>query len=565
MAFTGAIRAGRAFVELALQDKLSRGLQSASRRLKAFASGVSSIGRSMLGVSAAITAPLAAGVRIFTSLGDQIGKAAKRTGFAVESLSELKFAAERSGASFAELETGLRGMSRMILDAERGLSTATDTLDDLGMSLADFAGKSPEQRFKMLADAIARIEDPNRKAALAMKVFGRAGTALIPMLDAGAAGISQLQAQARELGLTLSKEETDAAEVLTDTLANLVDILKITGFKIGAALAEPLGDLVNVLIGGVKWINNFIQNNQRLVQIVAAVGVGLGVAGAALVMLGGIIGVVGFAMSGLATAASVLGSVLGFLLSPVGLIVAGVAAVVAGLVALGAWFLTATRQGQQLVSWIVGAFQPTLETVRKAFGGLMDALSAGDFGLAGRILFAALKVEFIRGINFLKGLWESFKQFFLNLFDQMLLGVLGTLDKLQKQLGAQVFDVSGFTGGAEGRIAAREKLRQQALAQGNRDLAAAIADLDAAVAEAAAKSARPAFEGGPESVDTSGVGKAALDAGTFGTFNPEAARRFFGRGSDPAERTADAVEKLLEIDKELLREVKALEGLEFTA
>ncbi|MEQ8785136.1 MAG: hypothetical protein RIC55_02520 [Pirellulaceae bacterium] len=562
----GAIRAGRAFVELALRDKLSRGLQSASRRLRAFAGGVQSIGRSMLGLSAAITAPLAAGVKIFTGLGDEIGKAAKRTGVAVESLSELRFAAERSGASFAELETGLRGMSRLILDAERGLSTATDTLKDLGLSLDDFAGKSPEQRFKMLADVIARIEDPNRKAALAMKVFGRAGTALIPMLDAGAAGISQLQAQARELGLTLSKEETDAAEELTDTLANLVDILKITGFKLGAALAEPLGKIVNLLIAGVKGINDFIQNNQRLVQIVAAVGAGLGVAGTALVAIGATISIAAFAMSGLATAASVLASVLGFLLTPVGLVVAAVAAVVVGLVALGAWFLTATKQGQQLVRWISSVFQPVLETVKKAFGGMLDALAAGDFSLAGRILFAALKVEFVRGVNFLKRLWERFKTFFLNLFDQMLLGVLGTLDKLQKELGAQVFDVSGFTGGATGRITARERLRQQTLAAGERDLARAIAELDATIAEAAAKGKTPAFDSSPQDVDVSGVSHAAGESAGFGTFNPEAARRFFGGGGkDPAERSADALEKLLKIDAELLREVKTKDALAFVA
>ncbi len=44
MGATQGIRAGRAFVELGVSDKLTAGLRRAQRRLKAFGDGVRSIG-----------------------------------------------------------------------------------------------------------------------------------------------------------------------------------------------------------------------------------------------------------------------------------------------------------------------------------------------------------------------------------------------------------------------------------------------------------------------------------------------------------------------------------------
>ena len=59
MADTRGIRAGRAFVELGVSDKLSAGLKAAQKRLEAFGAGLRSIGTKMAGIGvAAITALL---------------------------------------------------------------------------------------------------------------------------------------------------------------------------------------------------------------------------------------------------------------------------------------------------------------------------------------------------------------------------------------------------------------------------------------------------------------------------------------------------------------------------
>ena len=241
MASAKGIRAGRAFVELFADDsKLVRGLRRAEKRLKAFGDRIRNLGLKIAGLGTAMLAPMLGAAKAFGSMGDQVAKMAKRTGLSVEALSELRFAASQTGTSLEALETGFRRMQRSIYDAGRGLSTQTDALADLGLTYEDLAGLSPEEQFKKLAEAISRVEDPTRKAALAQALFGRAGTQLLPLFAQGAKGIEALQAEARRLGLTMSGEDAKAAEEFTDALDALWKVVKMGVFNVGAALAPVL-------------------------------------------------------------------------------------------------------------------------------------------------------------------------------------------------------------------------------------------------------------------------------------------------------------------------------------
>ena len=75
-------------------------------------------------------------------------------------------------------------MARFSVMVERGLKTSTDLLDMLGVSAEQFKQASPEERFKLLAEAISQIEDPTLRAGIALNVFGRSGRELLPMLAA---------------------------------------------------------------------------------------------------------------------------------------------------------------------------------------------------------------------------------------------------------------------------------------------------------------------------------------------------------------------------------------------
>ncbi len=73
MPVPGAIRAGRAFVELFADDsKLVRGLRRAEGRVKAFGNRISAIGRRLAGLGAMLATPIALSTRVFAGFDDQM-------------------------------------------------------------------------------------------------------------------------------------------------------------------------------------------------------------------------------------------------------------------------------------------------------------------------------------------------------------------------------------------------------------------------------------------------------------------------------------------------------------
>ena len=186
-------------------------------------------------------------ISAFAAAGDEVQKMALRTGFTTEALSELKHAAELSGASLSSMENGVKRMQRTILDAENGLSTATDAFEMLGIEMADVEGKTPEEQFTLLSGALADVEDASRRSALAQQVFGRAGTQLLPMLAAGKDGLAAMRQEAHDLGMVFDQEAADSAAKYQDSLTKLSGAFDGIKFAVGSALVPVLIPLIEKL------------------------------------------------------------------------------------------------------------------------------------------------------------------------------------------------------------------------------------------------------------------------------------------------------------------------------
>jgi len=274
MGATQGIRAGRAFVELGVDDRIAKGLQKAEQRLKAFGEGVRSVGTRVFAAGAAALTPLLGAVRAFSESGDTLEKMSRRTGVSVEALSELGFAAEQSGADLETLETGLRKMQKSIAAAATGSDGAVEALARLRLTAADLAGLAPEQQFKLIADRLSQVADPTLRAALALELFGKSGTRLLPLLEDGARGIERLQEEARALGLTLSTDAAKKAALLHDTLNILWRVVKKLTTEIGAALADAVSDLAGRITRVVVTVTAWVKQNQAIIVSAAKVAAG---------------------------------------------------------------------------------------------------------------------------------------------------------------------------------------------------------------------------------------------------------------------------------------------------
>lgn len=410
MASARGIRAGAAYIELFLNDsKLVRGLQNASKKLKAFGDAITGWGQKMTAIGAAVTAPLIGSAKAFSEMGDRMAKMSQRTGISVETLSELAYAAELSGADLDTLEGSLRKMQKAIVAAAEGSESATEALGQLGLTVEDLRGLSPDQQFKFIADRLSQIQSPAVKAALAMELFGKSGTQLLPLMSEGAKGIEALQQQARDLGLTMSTEDAKAAEALNDAFDTLWKVVKQGVFVIGSALAPTLKAVSEWIIRTVVTTTAWIKENKDLVvtifKVAAAVlagGVALLALGAAISALGTIFGALAAVVTGVIVVFKVIIAVISAILTPVGLVIAAIAA-------LGAYLIYVSGMGGQALKWLGDRFADLSDFASESFQGISDALVAGDIALAAKILWLSLKVIWQKGVLELTRLWESLK------------------------------------------------------------------------------------------------------------------------------------------------------------
>lgn len=299
MSSAGAIRAGRAFVEIfGDKTKLEATLKSAETRLKAFSKGVTTAGTVLAAGGAAVLGPMVVAVKQFADAGDAIADMSQRTGVGATTLSRLAFAAEQSGASLDTLERGIRGMQKFLFTAGEEGQETTRVLNEIGLSLDAVAALSPEEQFKLLAQKVADVKDPSLKAALAMKLFGKSGADLIPLLNEGTAGIAKLSAEADSLGRTLTDADAQAASDFNDQLNRLWSALAAASRQIAQALLPALMDLMGSGIEWAKWLGDVIGHHRQLVVFLAKTAAAAAVLGSGLIAVGqatnGVVGVMTF-------------------------------------------------------------------------------------------------------------------------------------------------------------------------------------------------------------------------------------------------------------------------------
>lgn len=207
--------------------------------------------RNMMLLSAAavagLTVAIFALVKSAAKAGDEFDKMSKRLDVSAQTLSELKFAAELSGASIDDIEKSMKKLSKSAVDADRGLLTYKRAFDELGVSITDTDGKlkDTETLFNEVSQALVGLESNTKKTALAQELFGKSGTKLLPLFREGADGIAALREEARFLGITYSDEAAAGAAAFVDAQQRLTDSFK--GVKIGIAedLQGPLTNFFN--------------------------------------------------------------------------------------------------------------------------------------------------------------------------------------------------------------------------------------------------------------------------------------------------------------------------------
>ncbi len=244
-------------------------LQAATDQLGMLGSVLGKLGPAGLLAGASIAAlgvGITALVMPVARVGDEFFKLSQKTGVSVEALTALDYAAKLSDVSTEGMTKALQKLSVAMFDTQINGVEGSAALRALGVSATDVNGqiRPTEQVLLDLADKFSAMPDGADKAALAVKLFGKEGLAIIPFLNQGREGITALMEEAQRLGLVMSEDVARASEVFNDNLTRLSAIFEGVQRQIGAAVIPVLADFTEQVILAQGETGSFSNELQRI-------------------------------------------------------------------------------------------------------------------------------------------------------------------------------------------------------------------------------------------------------------------------------------------------------------
>lgn len=253
----------------------------------------------------AVTGGIVALAKSAIDLADDMRDLSQRTGVGIQTLGQFKVAAELSGTSLEGVANGLKFLNKNLVDAATGGDKAAAAFKTIGVATTEANGtlRSADKVFLDIADQFAQMRDGPEKAALAMKVLGKSGQELIPILNLGSKEIQRF-------GLGIGPDFANKADAFNDQLGLMKAQATVLTVQIGSALLPVMSGLMSIVSQGAVQLGNLT------VEFYKAIGGAAGLQQAAalltktMVVLGGVTAGV-FVATNLTTFAAALRGVVG--------------------------------------------------------------------------------------------------------------------------------------------------------------------------------------------------------------------------------------------------------------
>jgi len=196
----------------------------------------------------------------FAEVGGEVIQLQRYTGLSAVAASQLRFAAEESGVGVDQLSNGLKFLSK---DMAKG----PDLFRFFGIAATDAKGHMLPLNQVLLntADQIAKMPNGWQKNTEVVKLFGRAGMQLLPMLNRGKSGLQDLEKQAGKYGLVLNQSNVGAVrksiQAHREFSAAMSGLQVTIGEYVLPIITQLTSWLAQHLPGAIAWVK------QKLVEL----------------------------------------------------------------------------------------------------------------------------------------------------------------------------------------------------------------------------------------------------------------------------------------------------------
>jgi len=247
--FTGDIYTNLASLGTAAASVITP-FTAAAAAAAAFGAAAVAVGRNLLTLEAEV---------------ERLTQLASRLGVSFNFIQVLQVAAVKTGTSVDELGSSFNRFLKSVNDARTGSSAAVSAFGDLGISVDQVRSATPEQLFTDVAAALLQIDDPARRAAVALQLFGEAGLQLLPVFDELATAREELE----RLGAAISDRQREQIARFGDELDRASIAAKGFADQSSAAFADSAANVTLAFTEITASVNRFSQENQTASQALA--------------------------------------------------------------------------------------------------------------------------------------------------------------------------------------------------------------------------------------------------------------------------------------------------------
>lgn len=243
-------------IVLTAEDKTANAFASVQRGLQGMgvAGAAASAALGAIGVTFSGAAAVAL-VKGTIDAADGFNDLAQKVGIGIKELAGWTLAANQSGTSMESVAKGVKSLSTYMVENSEQMKAAGITATDANGAMIQ------------LADMFKAMPDGVEKTALAVKLFGKAGMDMIPMLNQGSAGLADAFDKAEAYGKKMA-ELAPLADQFNDEVEELALHSKAAGMNITAHFLPGL-------IGLSKWLNDVASGGKKAWNAVAWIVGGL--------------------------------------------------------------------------------------------------------------------------------------------------------------------------------------------------------------------------------------------------------------------------------------------------
>lgn len=156
-------------------------------------------------------------------LGSRVNDLSAKLGVGTDELQKFQFAAGLVGVEGEQAAQALGFLNKNMGEALGGGAEQAKTFAELKVALKDSHGNARElgDVIPELADAFKGMSSQQERTATAMKLFGKSGAALLPLLQDGSEGLSKMNEEFALLGGGMQKDFIEAADAAGDEIDKL--------------------------------------------------------------------------------------------------------------------------------------------------------------------------------------------------------------------------------------------------------------------------------------------------------------------------------------------------------